>query len=74
MISENTMTLSYIDSSVEALSQATFGEGTGRIWLNNVQCEGSERTLMDCVASSNDACTHAQDAGVKCPTGMTSSS
>ena len=55
-----------------ALSQATFGEGTGRIWLDNVQCTGSERALMNCTASSNgvNSCTHAQDAGVRCPTGI----
>ena len=53
------------------MRQATFGEGTGRIWLNNVQCTGSERGLMNCTASSNgiNNCTHAQDAGVMCPTG-----
>ena len=57
---------------VTALSQATFGEGTGRIWLDNVQCTGSERMLMNCIASSNgiNNCTHAQDAGVMCPTGI----
>ena len=48
-----------------------FGEGTGRIWLDNVECTGSERTLMDCTASSSgiNSCTHAQDAGVRCPIG-----
>ena len=54
-----------------ALSQATFGEGTGRIWLDNVQCTGSERGLMNCTASSNgvNSCMHTQDAGVRCLTG-----
>ena len=54
-----------------ALRQATFGEGTGRIWLNNVQCTGSERVFMNCPASHNgiNNCTHAQDAGVICPSG-----
>ena len=54
------------------LSQATFGEGTGRIWLDNVQCTGSERILVNCTASSNgvNSCVHSQDAGVRCPTGI----
>ena len=58
---------SYI--GVQALSQATFGQGTGTIWLDNVQCTGSETTLTDCTASSTgvNTCTHAQDAGVRCP-------
>ncbi len=48
-----------------------FGEGAGVIWLDNVQCVGSERVLMNCTANSsgNNSCTHAQDAGVRCLTG-----
>ena len=55
----------------EVVSGAVFGEGTGRVWLDNVECTGSERTLMDCTASSNgdNNCTHAQDAGVRCQPG-----
>ena len=55
-----------------ALSQAIFGEGTGRIWLDNVQCTGSERVLKNCIASHNGVnnCTHVQDAGVRCLTGI----
>ena len=50
----------------------SFGEGTGRIWLDNVQCTGNERQLRNCVASSNEinSCTHAQDAGVRCSQGI----
>ncbi len=57
---------------VEPFQQATFGQGTGRIWLDNVQCAGSERVLMNCTAGSsgNNSCTHAQDAGVRCPAGI----
>ncbi len=53
---------------MEAPGQATFGEGTGRIWLDNVQCTGTERELTNCAASSSgvNSCTHAQDAGVRC--------
>ena len=48
-----------------------FGEGTGRIWLDNVQCTGNERALRNCTAISNgvNSCTHSQDAGVRCPLG-----
>ena len=61
--------LSDLDSGVD---QPSFGEGTGRIWLDNVQCTGSERALMDCTASSSgvNSCTHAQDVGVGCSIGM----
>ena len=58
-------------SGVIAYNQARFGEGTGRIWLDNVQCTENERVLMNCTASSNgvNSCTHAQDAGVRCQPG-----
>ena len=54
-----------------AFSGARFGEGIGRIWLNNVQCTGSERALMNCATNSSgvDSCTHAQDAGIRCREG-----
>ena len=56
---------------VEALGQAMFGQGTGTIWLDNIQCTGSEIALTNCTASSTgvNTCTHAQDAGVRCPGG-----
>ncbi len=55
----------------QALTGSSFGEGTGRIWLANVQCTGNERELSNCSASSGDvnSCTHAQDVGVRCPRG-----
>ena len=66
-----TLTLTF--SGAEALTQATFGEGLGRIWLDNVRCTGSERILLNCTASFTgiNPCTHAQDAGVRCPIGKT---
>ncbi len=56
---------------MQTLSQNSFGAGTGKIWLDNVTCTGSERLLKNCTASfsGNNSCTHAQDAGVKCPQG-----
>ena len=49
-----------------------FGEGSGRIWLTDVQCTGNERMLSNCAANSTgvNACTHVQDAAVRCPPGM----
>ena len=51
-----------------SLNHLNFGQGTGRIWLDNVQCTGSERELLDCLASSNgvNSCMHTQDVGVRC--------
>lgn len=55
----------------QGMFNASYGEGTGRIWLSNVQCSGSEFKLSNCQASSIGvhSCTHAQDAGVKCEIG-----
>lgn len=59
----------------EAFAQASFGEGTGRIWLANIQCTGNETSLLDCSVASNgiNSCTHARDAGVRCSQGMAES-
>ena len=54
----------------EALLNAHFGQGTGQIVLDDVQCSGSENQLLACTSapiltvSSN--CDHSDDAGVRC--------
>lgn len=51
-----------------ALYRATFGQGSGRIWLDNVACSGSETRLIDCPANAigSHNCVHSEDAGVRC--------
>ena len=55
-----------------AYGSAYFGPGEGPIWLDNLQCNDSESRLEDCPNKGwqvND-CTHNNDAGVECITGM----
>ena len=48
---------------------AYFGQGSGPIWLNNVQCTGRETNLLDCKANTIGVnyCGHSTDVGVVCP-------
>ena len=51
-----------------ALFRAAFGQGTGPIWLDNVQCAGTEARLADCRANAigSHNCVHFEDASVVC--------
>ena len=55
-------------TGAEALTLADVPDGTGRIWLDNVQCTGIETTLISCPrnALGDNNCVHSEDAGVNC--------
>ncbi|XP_074427291.1 scavenger receptor cysteine-rich type 1 protein M130-like [Larus michahellis] len=54
--------------AVSALAEAAFGEGSGPIWLEQVECRGTEPSLQDCWARPGDsgACRHKEDAALIC--------
>ena len=61
----------YNDVGAQAFSNAFYGQGSGSIYLDNVQCSGSELDLFDCPGDNTPSCTQADAAGVRCnPTGM----
>ena len=52
-----------------AVYSASFGEGSGPIWLDGVLCTGSEPILAKCDHVGINvvrSCNHSSDAGVKC--------
>ena len=55
-------------AAIESKSIAFFGQGTGKIWLDDVRCSGSQTRLDDCLASAWGLhnCGHREDAGVIC--------
>ena len=53
------------------LLSAHFGQGTGQILTDNVNCSGNEERLQDCGFTGWGVynCNHTEDASVTCETG-----
>ncbi|XP_072051705.1 scavenger receptor cysteine-rich domain-containing protein DMBT1-like [Amphiura filiformis] len=59
-------------AAIAALHSARFGEGSGPIHLDDLDCEGNEESLFECghVGIGNSNCVHAEDAGAVCGVGV----
>ena len=58
------------DIDAQAFSNAFFGQGTTPIYLDAVQCSGSEVNIFACPSITTPNCGQADNAGVQChPTG-----
>ena len=56
-------------SSGTSYSDAYFGQGSGSIWLDNIDCTGNELTLVSCGhlgVNVTRSCSHNEDAGIRC--------
>ncbi len=55
-----------VTTNINALRQGK--PGTGQIWLDHIQCSGSEERLDECshIGWGQHYCNHQQDAWVQC--------
>ena len=53
---------------ISVTKSASYGQGKGSIWLDDVSCTGIENRLIDCGHSSfgSHDCYHSEDAGLVC--------
>ena len=57
--------------AIVARHNAFYGEGGGKIWLNDLNCVATEKSIRRCSHRGWGIgnCSHSKDAGVKCSRG-----
>ncbi|XP_072013340.1 scavenger receptor cysteine-rich domain-containing protein DMBT1-like [Amphiura filiformis] len=61
--------LGFVDAT-SVITDGSIPQGSGIIWLNNLDCNGTEETLSKCRHSSWGVqnCHHGEDVGISCTT------
>ena len=56
---------------VASTSGAFYGQGSGQIWLDDVDCVGTEESIVNCSYSpwGSHNCSHERDSSVHCSRG-----
>jgi len=60
--------LNFFCTASVPVSRAAYGSGIGSIFLDDLLCEGTESSLLECPTRnvSLHNCDHSEDAGVQC--------
>jgi len=60
-----------LGQAIAVRNNAFYGQGSGEIWLDDLNCVGNERSIVNCSHRGwgIENCSHSEDAGVKCITG-----
>ena len=60
--------LGYLSAQGQILTGPDVPDGTGKIWLDQVNCIGNEMSLFDCNTNNigDHDCAHEEDAGIIC--------
>ena len=58
--------LGFYTNSAVPLYSHYFGQGNRSIYLENVQCVGTEYSLFSCRYTSNHTCGHYEHASIRC--------
>uniref|UniRef100_A0A3Q3XER5 SRCR domain-containing protein n=1 Tax=Mola mola TaxID=94237 RepID=A0A3Q3XER5_MOLML len=58
----------HFSGAVEVLASGVFGEGNGKIWMDDLSCTGVETSLLHCTFPGwgINNCGHGEDVGVRC--------
>ena len=57
--------------TIAARNYAYYGQGSGQIWIDQLNCTGTELTIENCSHNGwgYHYCSHREDASVKCSNG-----